>query len=154
MVCGLCCFPYGLEQRWSAPQHPLCACFMCPENSNQLLFGVCMSTFLLFSVTLCRCVKFRLLKTCADAGMMSLSFIFLLIPFYARQKNGHVCDGKSSTHQAETALRARVGCIYPAVLGDTNAHWHVHLHLCRTDTPDSLGLCEMGLMRRRSVLFL
>lgn len=63
VVCGLCCFPYGLEQRWSAAQHPLCAHFMCSENSNQLLFGVFISIFILFFMILCRCVKFRLIKT-------------------------------------------------------------------------------------------
>lgn len=67
VVCGLCCFPHGLEQRWSAAQHSLRAHFMCSENSSQLLFGVFNPSYFPCTFTYVR--SFCSLKPWADGDI-------------------------------------------------------------------------------------
>lgn len=67
VVCGLCCFPHGLEQGWSAAQHSLRAHFMRSENSSQLLFGVFNSSYFQCTFTYVR--SFCSLKPWADGDI-------------------------------------------------------------------------------------
>lgn len=113
----------------------------------------------IFRVLSHMCEAFCLLKPRADGDMMQSTLAFVFICFYARRKKDNdcnICDGTQhySRYQTETALLTNIRCVYPAVVDDTSALWHDQLRLSRTDTSDSLGSCEMGLMRRGSGLFL